>query len=468
MNPALRSVSIGSIIFLAGASVGWWLNRGSSATPGGSAVAPSPASSSGGRSAPAPDVVSRPGDRLVSALSALDPAARATELERLARDLARQDAAAAWQLHRSISSVHDRESYCLAVLNEWSKLDGAAALAAAGALPPGRLRTACTSAALGTMAGAGPEAALAHASERLEGAARAEAVRSIVETWAGQDGPAAVSWAMTHLSEPSATGAFRAAVQTWTDTDPAAASQWVAGLPPESVLTAQAAEALVSRWAEQSPAEAAQWLSAQGVSSALDAPAASLAAEWAATDPKAAAEWAITLPRTMTARDAAARAVGEWAAVAPREAAQWLADTAPGLPALAPALHDSLGTGWAAQDPAAATAWMETLVDPFIRADTAEVVFNTWAALDTAGLADWVRTHPHSSVADEGRAQLALSHADSAPEEALAFALGISVPADATDLGRQILDDWRAHDLPSADQWRAAHPEAADFIEPLQ
>jgi hypothetical protein len=160
--------------------------------------------------------------------------------------------------------------------------------------------------------------------------------------------------------------------------------------------------------------------------------------------------------------------LGEWAAVAPIEAAAWLADKGSGLSSISPALHDSLGASWAGQDPAGAAAWLGTLNDPLLRGDTAVPVFNAWAALDVAGLAEWIDHHRESPVVDEARAQLALTQSDFSPADAIAVALEVSAQEDAADLGRRILDDWRLRDLVSADQWMVANPQAAAFIEPLE
>lgn len=403
-------------------------------------------------------------ERLVEALAVMNPALRARQLRSLAFDAMAAGPQAAWAMHLDIAGVADREDYCLEVLRAWTSLDAPAALDAALALTPGRLRTACVAAALEGMAETDAAGALAFAAEKLFGAARENAFSAITRTWASQDPSGAAQWALKNVSIPGASGSLSAAVETWADSDPAAASQWVAGLPPGSPAS-QAVAALIRSWTEQTPAEAAAWISSQAARASMDAPAAALAAQWAANDPRAASEWASALPRTMTARTAAAQAMGEWAAIAPSDAAAWLAEKAPSMKEIAPALYQSLASGWAAEDPPAAATWVASLTDPWLQRDAAAPLFNTWAATDTGSLTDWISLNHSSPLADAAREQLALNHSDTAPADALAVAFQITAPHQAASLSRQIFENWKSRDLPAARAWASTNPGAASLLD---
>ena len=402
---------------------------------------------------------------LSSALSVMDANERSRRLRALAAEVTAKSPTAAWALQPQIAGTNDRTEFCQEILATWSKDHPREALEAAAALPTGSLRTACLATALEGLARQDLGSALDYAAHQLSGSARESALTAIVGTWAALDPPAASTWAVQHLSNPGASGTLRAAVASWADTNPAAAGQWVAGLPPGDSANA-ALSALVETWAEQTPAETAAWLSSQGISSLTDGPSEALAIQWAASDPRAAAEWAINLPRTMTARTAAAHAVGEWAAASPEEAVAWLAAKAPEIPRLAPALYQSLAAGWAGQDAPASATWVDTLMDPSFQNQSAQSVFNIWAATDSHGLASWIGQHPASAIADSAREQLALSRSDTAPAEALAVALQLSTPQAASGLASRIFSDWQSRDRPAAGQWAGANPSVVQSFQP--
>ena len=143
----------------------------------------------------------------------------------------------------------------------------------------------------------------------------------------------------------------------------------------------------------------------------------------------------------------------------------WLAAKSSAIKPISPALHQSLASGWASTDPAAAVEWVTTLSDPVLQQEAAAPLFNAWASTGVQGLTEWIAKNSPSPLADSAREQLALNHSDEAPADALAVALQITAPQQATSLGQRILDDWKSCDLPSATQWATANPQSAAYLK---
>lgn len=211
--------------------------------------------------------------------------------------------------------------------------------------------------------------------------------------------------------------------------DPLTALTYIDTLPAGERSAATAT--VMGAWAAQDPQAAAAHLEEEaggfGLSESAAASAAqAVAGEWSRRDPQGAAAWAAELPDEL--RPAAlTAAAGQLAAQNPAEALQFL-NSLPDDISRAEAATP-LAAQWAAVQPSAASAWAVSLPDPDTRAAALSGVTAAWMNADPAAASRWVDALPAGSGKDA--AILALTTSVSLrndPDAALAWAASLAAP----------------------------------------
>lgn len=443
---------------IAGASLTWTLAPRADRAPG--AVRTVPASSAPATPLPHSTVSQAPANenriKLSQVVNADDPAHKAEDLNRLARDVAAHDPSEAIAMADEIPSEEDRVVFLRGAFEAWAAKD--------------------------------PQAAAQYAESQLPpGAARSEALRTALYAW-GQTNPrAAFQWMEDHLSGPLKEEGLVALAQGWSRRSPEKAAQWFAdtGSTSQPLLSA-----ITSTWARQNATAAAAWAATLrdgtnrdvGITSALGElarqdPAAAAAAAlpflqsdpaanpagtpvrdlagvladiWATSDPAAAATWIRQLPAGAAQIEAAGTLATVWASHDIQAAITWSQSL--GDPDLKSAVITHLGTTWGAIEPDRALAWLDTL-PPETAARGTQGALNSWAATDPAGLADWIEQLPASARNDQARRSLGDVLSSDQPVAALELAAGISDPIRQSDSLARYYRTFYRTDPAGATEW---------------
>ena len=394
--------------------------------------------------------------KLSQVVTADDPAHKADDLNRLARDVAAQDPAEALAMAGEIPGEEDRVVFIRGAFEAWAAKD--------------------------------PQAAAEYAESQLPpGAGRSEAIRTAMYAWAQTNPRAAFQWMEDHLSGPLKEEGLVALAQGWSRRSPQQAAQWYAdtGSTSQPLLSA-----IASTWARQDAAAAAAWASKLrdpvnrdvGVTSALGElarqdPAAAAAAAlpflqtdpsanpagapvrdlagvladiWGTSDPSAAASWVRQLPAGSAQIEAAGTLATVWASHDIQAAVAW-SETL-GDPEVKAAVITHLGTTWGAIEPDRAMAWLDTL-PPETAARGTQGALNSWAATDPVGLADWIQQMPVGARNDQARRSLGDVIASEQPMAALELAAGMNDPIGQGDSMARYYRAYYRADPAGATEW---------------
>jgi RNA polymerase sigma factor (sigma-70 family) len=328
------------------------------------------------------------------------------------------------------------------VFASWASFDSTGALGAAGQIADLRLRETVIGEVAQSMIASNPAAALA----ALQGLPMNSAYRSIVSevftNWASQDPEAAIAAAMNLPANRDRNAAVLSAIQGWSLVDPQAALAY-AGTLPNGATRTQAMNAAISALTEQDPQQAASYVATISNVPDRNRMTVQLAATWAEDDPQAAGDWVVqntsanTLKQALTAvidsmsltdplmassylekmpngggfRETSLKEISNnWAEVDPPATMAWLVGfenpngTTP-VSAFRAGVETGVVKTWAASDPDAATAYVESLgVNNPQFASMMAAVATSRAAADPTAAAAWVQTLP-----DDGTRAAALS-----------------------------------------------------------
>lgn len=226
---------------------------------------------------------------------------------------------------------------------------------------------------LGTMAAHDPNRVLSNLDSLLRAGNASESVST----------PVAVHLGVEALIENGRLELARQAVETWAK-DPA-------HLDLEAAAFASVASAL----AKSEPREAGEWLRSMPISDERNAAMASLVSNWAEQNPQAALQWAEALPANEGQQQAINRTVSDWIETRPNEVGAWLSDFLSRSPSdeftdgliervinVSPTVRSS---------PQTALQWLALISNPTTRAATAEKVAVRWAAQDHAAAVAFVQ-----------------------------------------------------------------------------
>lgn len=298
---------------------------------------------------------------------------RARLINELLAQIAETEPMTALELATQIDSLRDYERARVSILQVWGRNDPAAAVAwAATALAnePARSRSAQLTAIFRGYALSNPEAAFQQAltideNDRLKNRLLSEVLEAQIEN----GGLEAAKLAVDQITDPEMQNRLRRdLVSEWAQFDPEAAASYVTSLGDEA--STELKSELLREWAESSPADAAAWLSTLDADDpAIGRASASIIEEWTRYDLAASAEWLNSLEPSAELD----RAVMTYTFSA------------------------------AAEDPATAMTWAESIESDNRRTWMMERVAATWKETDAESFTEYLDS---SDLTDEQRETL--------------------------------------------------------------
>lgn len=367
------------------------------------------------------------------------------------------------------------EDSALRHFSEWAKLDGAAAMAAALALPEQKRPAEFIAAILGEWMPRDPVGAflwlattpsfdVSRDTPALASALRREQPEDIIDLLRilplGNGRNALALYLIEQWTEslPDLAARIRAEVLEESSALPASSPWSQPGLAraidrvheiPGGELQRRAFVQLSSGWVEHAPrmaAELAEGLGAEG-GQFLTA----LAAQWARRDPAAASLWAINLQKGLLRDQALAGIVPALIERDPRSAVDFVLRLEPG--SLLEGTMFSIAATLAHKEPAAALQWVMSFSQDRERELALKNVINSWSHSNPIAALHWVGQLP--SATDRGMAlhAIAAGLAPSHPDLALRVALEIPDEALRTRQVQRAARAWLANDPISARDW---------------
>ncbi|MFN0125240.1 MAG: hypothetical protein ACKV19_00970 [Verrucomicrobiales bacterium] len=464
MKPRLHNGSLLSNLLLvaggalAGSVMTWSLMpRPGTVTP--LSESESPASEHAESPARISALTSRAGDhrvKLAQIIAADNPEHQASDLNRLAREVAAEDPATALEMAADVPGEENRTVFLRGAFEAWSKQDPQAATAyAESRLPVGEARSEAIRVALASWGQSDPRAAFLWMEERLSGPMKEEALVALAQGWSSRAPQQAAAWFIEtgSTSQPL----LSAIAGSWARQDAVAAVQWASQLPDPGNRDVGLTSAL-GEIARQDPAAAAAaaepFLRPDPANPQAAAPvrdlATVLADVWGNTNPAAAAEWVRALPAGKDQLEAAGTLATVWASSDIAAAVAWtntLAD-----PALKSAVVAHLGTTWGAIEPDRALAWLDSLPPETAARGTAGAL-NSWAATDPVGLADWIEQLHPGPRGDQARRSLGDVIVEEQPAAALELAAGMANPVQQSDALARYYREFHRDDPAAATDW---------------
>ena len=379
-----------------------------------------------------------------------DPRERSIALREAGAAAARLSPGDAMRQAELLTSEQDKLDFYRGIYGVWGGTDPRAALDHARSnFMAGLLRAETIGIAVNKWGSKDPRGAWLWVEQHLSGPLKDQALTDLVIGWSRQTPTVAAKWLEStgYYSQPL----FNAVATTWAEQNPQAAYQWAANLPKLDARNT-AVIGIIGEHARQNPAEAAKLYTPELTGANGLNIAATIADIWGTTDPSAAAAWIRGLADGPAKREAAATLATVWAATDIDSAIAWtnsMTDSQMRRQVIA-----QIGTTWGAIEPDKALNWLRTM--PAADASGGIIgAYNSWAATDAAGLADWINSNPSSSAMDQPRLSLADVTASQDIPAAMDLALSLSTAAGRDQAVVRYFREWRKVDNDSAQDWLA-------------
>jgi|GEM_PF-1718694 len=256
----------------------------------------------------------------------------------------------------------------------WAAQDPKAAMAAAMALPADRNRTAALQSVMQGWAAADPQGLLAWAGPLADGVTRNQAITLALSTLSRQDPQQALDFVASVANVPTRNTLTIKVVSDWALDDPQAASAWALANMNGDALK-QAETAVMDPLSKLDPQAAVDLLGKMiaGGGNRINS-VTQISQNWAELDPQADLNWLRFLDDASGNGTVSAvksglevNAITAWARNDPDAAMAYVSDLGTGYSQYSKLLA-AIGSARAALDPAAATAWLQTLPDDATRA----------------------------------------------------------------------------------------------------
>ena len=389
----------------------------------------------------------------------IDSERRADDLHHFGREMAARNATMALALAGEIGGDSDQLMYMKGVFATWAQQSPQEAAAyAINTLPAGRLRAEAIRLSMGEWGAVDARGAFEWMEATLQGPVKEASLVALAEGWSRRSPEQAAAWFAESGSTSQAL--LTAIAGTWARQDSVAALQWAAALGDPALRTTSL-NSVLGEMARLDPVAAVQAAApylqpasqagASGEAAAAGRDVArTLADIWGTSDPAAAARWIDTLPAGPTQVEAASTLAAVWATSDMEAAVAWtttLSDAA-----LKESMVTHLGTTWGAIEPDRALAWLDTL-PPDVSSQGIAGAFNSWAATDPVGLADWITQLPASPRNDLARRSLGDVISDQDPVAALELAAGISNPIQQKEVLATYYRQLHRSDTNAAIEW---------------
>lgn len=389
----------------------------------------------------------------------IDSERRADDLHHFGREMAARNATMALALAEEIGGDADQLMYMKGVFTTWAKHSPQEAAAyAIQTLPAGRLREEAIRLSMGEWGAVDARGAFEWMEASLQGPVKEASLVALAEGWSRRSPEQAAAWFAESGSTSQAL--LTAIAGTWARQDAVAALQWAAALEDpaqrntslNSVLGEMARldpVAAVRAAAPYLPSADQSNASGENAAAGRDV-ARTLADIWGTSDPAAAARWIDTLPTGPAQVEAASTLAAVWATSDIEAAVAWT--TTLSNAALQESMVTHLGTTWGAIEPDRALAWLDTL-PPHVSSQGIAGAFNSWAATDPVGLADWITQLPASPRNDLARRSLGDVISEQDPLAALELAAGISNPIQQKEVLATYYRQLHRSDTNAAIEW---------------
>jgi hypothetical protein len=388
----------------------------------------------------------------------IDSERRADDLHRFGREMAARNATMALALAGEIAGDADQLMYMKGVFTTWAKQSPQEAAAyAINTLPAGRLRAEAIRLSMGEWGAVDARGAFEWMEATLQGPVKEASLVALAEGWSRRSPEQAAAWFAESGSTSQAL--LTAIAGTWARQDSVAALQWAAALgdPAQRNISLNSVLGEMARLDPVAAVQAAApYLPSAGQPTSGETAAAgrdvarTLADIWGTSDPAAAARWIDTLPAGPAQVEAASTLAAVWATSDMEAVVAWtttLSDAA-----LQESMVTHLGTTWGAIEPDRALAWLDTL-PPHVSSEGIAGAFNSWAATDPVGLADWIAQLPASPRNDLARRSLGDVISDQDPLAALELAAGISNPIQQKEVLATYYRQLHRSDTNAAIEW---------------
>ncbi len=312
--------------------------------------------------------------------------------------------------------------------------------------------------------------------EQHSGSERLRGMLEVVALWAADDSESALLWLECNAQGLARSETLHSGVELWAERDPEAAAGWVEGMANDG-SKATAVQSLVAKWAQSAPGAAAGWVAGLPGGPVRDKASRALVESWVETDPEAAAVWALSEAEFRGERELLVDTISQYTRQSPEDAesfirsiadaydtsdlldghlaaragqdpvatAAWLGNLDQNDPLHSNAHARTLMQVWAESDsiaasnwlseqpagperdaaisgfaetiqhyePAAATAWAETISDPELRLQKLESSLATWAGQEPSQALEWVES---AALAPATRQKLAAIIGEKRPE----------------------------------------------------
>jgi hypothetical protein len=397
--------------------------------------------------------------KLRQIIETIDSERRADDLHHFGREMAARNATMALALAGEIAGDSDQWMYMKGVFATWAqKSPQEAAAYAINTLPAGRLRAEAIRLSMGEWGAVDARGAFEWMEATLHGPVKEASLVALAEGWSRRSPEQAAAWFAESGSTSQAL--LTTIASTWARQDSVAALEWAAALGDPALRTTSL-NSVLGEMARLDPVAAVQAAApylqpasqagASGEAAAAGRDVArTLADVWGTSDPAAAARWIDTLPAGPAQVEAAGTLAAVWATSDIEAAVAWtttLSDAA-----LKESMVTHLGTTWGAIEPDRALAWLDTL-PPDVSSQGIAGAFNSWAATDPIGLADWISQLPASPRNDLARRSLGDVISDQDPLAALELAAGISNPIQQKEVLATYYRQLHRSDTNAAIEW---------------
>ena len=276
------------------------------------------------------------------------------------------------------------------LVSRWARIDGEAALAAAGSIDEPKLRYELRESALRNWARGNPEEAYAFAMKNPNGDLPDHRMQLVFDGLGRTDPDKALAFFDAHRDELEKQG-DRASMVFDELYERGGHDQLVAWAErqPNGKMRDMALNRIIDRWARYDPAAAKDWMERQVTNKENLVPArVELAESWARVNPKEALNWVTSLPADQRDKEYYNRVLGRWIQYDRNAAAQYLASQPPGPHLDRPIERYTYEVMY--QNPADTMPWAQSINDEGRRWRAIERVADAWRKKDAKAFENYV------------------------------------------------------------------------------
>ena len=274
----------------------------------------------------------------------------------------------------------------------------------------------------------------------------------IVAVWAAEDSESALLWLESNAQGLARHATIQSGIELWAQQAPNTAAAWIDGMANDgSKVTA--AKTLATHWVAQSTAEASQWVEQLPNGSLRDETSAALVQSWMAIDPEAAAIWALTQAEFQGNKSLLNQSIKHYVQASPAGAEAFVRSLNDDN--LAAETIETFVRTLAETDPTQAMDWQTSLSqsDQIYNPESPAIIMEEWSRTDSVAASTWLNDTPSGPQRDAAIVGFTNTMLNFDPEAAAAWSNTISAPEQRFEqLNRSILN-WAQSQPNEALQW---------------